>query len=177
MTKINNIAIDNILTRRSIRRFNVLVPVKQSDIECLIECASAAPSARNSRPCHFIAVTKRELLDTLSKTLPHGKMLIEATLAVVVCGETERDGNKLDYWEQDCAAAMENLLLAANALGLGAVWLGVRHSLDNLEMKLKLMFKIPENIAILGIAAIGHPAETKDPHKGIIPTSFHLNKW
>lgn len=177
MAKANNIAINNILTRRSIRRFHVLEPVEQSDIECLIECATAAPSARNLRPCHFLVVTDRELLNTLAKVHPHGKMLATATLAVAVCGETERDGQKLNYWEQDCSAAMQNLLLAANALELGAVWLGVNHSSNNLENELKLMFKVPKDISILGIAAIGHPAETKDPHKGINSTSLHLNKW
>ncbi|MGI6442966.1 MAG: nitroreductase family protein [Synergistaceae bacterium] len=173
----SNPAIDNILARRSIRRFNEKLSIKQAEIECLLECASAAPSAHNLKPFHFIVLTKKEKLNYIAKIHPHAKMLATAPLAIVVCGELERDGEKLDYWEHDCAAAMENLLLAATALRLGSVWIGVRHSNNNLEDKIKTVLEIPNSIGVLAIAAIGHPLETKDPHKGIIPTSLHVNKW
>ena len=172
-----NPAIDNILARRSIRRFNEKLSIKQAEIECLLECASAAPSAHNLKPFHFVVLTDKETLSNIAEMHPYAKMLTTASLAIVVCGEMERNGEKLSYWEHDCAAAMENLLLAVTALGLGSVWIGVRHSQNNLEDKIKQVLEIPSYIGVFSIAAIGHPLETKDPHKGIIPTSLHLNKW
>ncbi len=177
MKDCNNPAILNILSRRSIRRFDPLKPVPHDLIELIIECACAAPSANNCHPWHFIVIEKREILDAIADTHPYGKMLKTATLAVVVCSELEYDDKPLRYWEEDCSAAMQNILLAANALGLGSVWLGAKRGDNNLEVKLKTMLNVPDRIALMSIAAIGWPIETKDPHKGIDAHSLHLNKW
>ncbi|MDO5562230.1 MAG: nitroreductase family protein [Synergistaceae bacterium] len=177
MGEINNAAIENILSRRSVRKYDESRVVDQKTIETLIECASAAPSAHNLRPCHFIIITDRQVLCRLSEEHPFGKMLATAAFAVAVCGETQREAALLDYWEEDCSAAMENLLLAANAVGLASVWLGVRHGPNGLEAKMKGLLEVPGNIAMLGIASIGYPVVTVDPHKGIAPTSLHANKW
>jgi nitroreductase len=72
---------------------------------------------------------------------------------------------------------MQNILLAANAIGLGSVWLGAKRGDNGLEEKLKSLLNVPMNIALMSIAAIGWPLETKDPHKGIDPHSLHSNKW
>ena len=170
-------AILNILSRRSIRRFDQSRSVDAEIIELIIECACAAPSANNSHPWHYIIIDKREILDAVADTHPYGKMLKTAVLAIAVCSELECDDKPLRYWEEDCSAAMENILLAANALELGAVWLGVKHGDNNLEGKLKTMLNVPDRIALMGIAAIGWPLETKDPHKGIDAHSLHMNKW
>jgi len=100
-----------------------------------------------------------------------------AAVAIVVCSELVCADEPLRYWEEDCSAAMQNILLAANALGLGSVWLGVKHGDNNLEGKLKTLLDVPDRIAMMGIAAIGWPLETKDPHKGIDAHSLHINKW
>lgn len=175
--EINRSAIDNILGRRSIRKYDQSRSVDQKTIEILLECASAAPSAHNARPCHFIIITDRSLLTALSEEHPFGKMLSSAALAIAVCGETQREAALLPYWEEDCSAAMQNLLLAANAVGLASVWLGVRHGPNGLEAKMKEMLAVPGDIAMLGIASIGYPALTMDPHKGIMPASLHSDKW
>lgn len=172
----NTQAIENILSRRSIRRYDPAREVPQELRELLIECACAAPSARNLRPWRFIIVDEREKLSAIAEVHAYGKMLDTATLAIIVCGITDGDGD-YSYWEEDCSAAMQNILLAAGAVGLGSVWLGVRHSPDGLEDKLKKMFGVPSGVAILGVAAIGYPAMTRDPHKGIEPHIVHINKW
>lgn len=177
MTQINQEAINNILSRRSIRRFDLLRPVDNASVKKILECACAAPSANNFHPWHFVIVDKREILESMAELHPYGKMLKEASLAMVVCSETEREGRALKYWEEDCSAAMQNILLSANALGLGSVWLGAKRGSDDLEGKLKSLLNVPQDIALMGIAAIGWPLETKDPHKGIDPHSLHSNKW
>lgn len=176
MLKKNNPAIENILGRRSIRGYDPAREVPGELRSLLIECACAAPSAHNFKPWHFIVVDGRERLDTLAEVHPYGKMLSAATLAIIVCGMT-RDEIEYPYWEEDCSAAMQNILLAAHAVGLGSVWLGVRHAESGLEARLKNMFGVPGDAAILGIAAIGYPLTSKDPHKGIEAHAVHTNKW
>lgn len=172
----DNPTIKNILSRRSIRRYDHAREVPAQARELLAECACAAPSAHNYKPWHFIFVDGRERLNELADIHPYGKMLGAATLAIVVCGMTKGEAD-YSYWEQDCSAAMQNILLAANALGLGSVWLGVRHAPGGLEGKLKEILGVPDAAAILGIAAVGYPLGSKDPHSGIEPHVIHTNKW
>ena len=116
-------AYEAILTRRSIRAYTDQ-PVSEELIHKLLVAAMSAPSAANGQPWQFAVITERRLLDALADFLPFGKMLKQAPLAIIVCGETKSSALE-GYWVQDCAAATENLLLAAHVLGLGGVWLGV----------------------------------------------------
>lgn len=177
MTQLNREAIDNILSRRSIRRFDPSKHVDDALVKVILECACAAPSANNYHPWHFVVIDKRQILDSMADLHPYGKMLKTAALAIVVCAETEREGKVMRYWEEDCSAAMQNILLSANALGLGSVWLGAKRGDNDLEGRLKSLLNVPADIALMSIAAIGWPLETKDPHKGIDPHSLHRNKW
>lgn len=168
-------AIRAILGRRSIRRFEEK-PVEKEKIELLIECGSAAPSAANSRPCHFVVATDRPILNRLAEDHPYGKMLFEAPLAIIVCGNPEKNDFARRYWEEDCSAAMQNILVAAHAIGLDGVWLGVRHA-EGCEEAIRKILPIPAHIAVLGIAALGYGKEKKDPHKGIEEGTLHVNGW
>lgn len=170
-----NEAVRAILGRRSIRRFEDR-PVDTETVELLIECACAAPSAANVRPCHFVVVTERRLLSAMAEGHPYAKMLFEAPLAVVVCGEPDKSDFAARYWEEDCSAAMENLLLAAHALSLGGVWIGVRHA-PGQEARIRDILGIPDRITVLGIAALGYARERKEPHSGIPEGTLHLGGW
>ena len=171
----NNDAINTILARRSIRKYENK-PVEREKIDCILECACAAPSANNLRPWHFVEVTERKTLDTLAAAHPYGKMLAQATLAIVVCSEKEKEGSPNTWWEQDCAAAMQNILVAATALGLGSVWLGVNHAADTSE-KIHTILDIPEHIHVMGIAAIGYGTQHKPPYSGIDMEHIHKERW
>ena len=113
--------IKTIFARRSIRKYTAK-PVSKKYIKMMLEAAMAAPSSSNRKPWHFIVVTDRRTLDKLAEVHPYGKMLSEASLCIAVCGDKTISPR---YWVQDCSAATENLLLAATALRIGAVWLGV----------------------------------------------------
>ena len=115
-------SIDVILARRSIRAYTG-EPVREELLTTLLEAAMAAPSSSNRKPWHFVVVQNNETLSKLSDIHPHGKMLGSAAAAIVVCGDLDISP---DYWIQDCSAATENILIAAAALGLGAVWLARR---------------------------------------------------
>ena len=171
----NNYAVDIVLARRSIRAYKDK-PVEREKIDCILECACAAPSARNVRPWHFVEITERRTLDALTGAVPNGKMLAQATLAIVVCGEKEKEGSPHPWWEQGCAAAMQNILLASTALGLGSVWLGVLYK-DDVSKMVHEIVGIPEHIQVMGIAAIGYGAERKPPNGGIDQALVHKERW
>jgi nitroreductase len=161
-----------IFARRSIRRYSAEL-VNEKDVKTMLEAAMAAPSASNRKPWHFIAVTDRQILDNLARAHPYGKMLLEAPLCIAVCGDKTISPG---YWVQDCSAATENLLLAATALGLGAVWLGV-HPREERVNPIRKVLNIPENIVPLNLISIGHPAEKKEPRTQFDELRVHLEHW
>lgn len=164
--------VQTIFARRSIRKYTG-EPVSEEAIETLLKAAMAAPSASNRKPWQFIVVTKRETLDALAKAHRHGKMLFEAPLCIAVCGDlTEMER----FWVQDCSAATENLLLAATALGLGAVWLGV-YPRDERVTAVRRILALPDRITPLSLTSIGHPAEEKEPRTQYNEARVHWEQW
>jgi nitroreductase len=164
--------IETILARRSIRKYTD-EPVSEDDITDLLEAAMAAPSASNRRPWHFITVTERDTLDRLAEAHPYGKMLADAPLGIAVCGDTTISE---PYWVQDCSAATENLLLAAVALNLGAVWLGVFPREERVAAVRRIL-GIPEAVVPLNLISIGHPAETKEARTQYEAARVHRGHW
>lgn len=158
-----NTVLDNIATRTSIRDYEAR-PVEKEKVEKMLRAAMAAPTAMNRQPWHFIVVDKRSLLDQLSEANPHAKMLKKAPLAIVVCGDMDKaiEGGGRDFWIQDASAATENLLLAAHAMDLGAVWTGAYPAEERCEAIAKV-FHLPDNIIPLNIVVIGYPAEHPQP--------------
>jgi nitroreductase len=164
--------IHTIFARRSIRRYTP-EPVSEADVKTLLEAAMAAPSASNRKPWHFVVVTGRQTLDALAEAHPHGKMLFQATLCIAVCGDLTTFER---FWVQDCSAATENLLLAATALGLGAVWLGVYPREDRV-VAVRQVLGMPETITPLNLVSIGHPAEEKEPRTQYDEARVHRERW
>ena len=114
-----------IFGRRSIRAYTPQA-VSDEAVRKLLEAAMAAPSAAATDPWRFVVVKNREMLSRIAEALPYGKMFESAALGIVVGGDLEAAHDKqLSYLLQDCSAAIENLLLCAHVLGLGACWLGV----------------------------------------------------
>jgi nitroreductase len=163
--------IQTIFSRRSIRKYTN-EPVSEADVKTLLETAMAAPSASNNKPWHFVVVTERGTLDVLAEAHPYGKMLAQAALCIAVCGDPAIS----DYWEQDCSAATENLLVTVAALGLGAVWLGVHPRDDRIGFTRQIL-GIPETIIPLNLISIGHPAEEKPPRTQYDEARVHRGRW
>ena len=165
---------DIILTRRSIRAF-LPKKVDEEKIEYLLKAAFAAPSAKNIQPWHFILIRDRKILDEIPKFHPYSKMLYEAPLAICVCGESVKDKFN-GYWILDCSAASANILLAANSLGLGSVWLGIYPRQERIN-ELRNLLEIPEDITPLSLLAIGYPNEEKPPSERFKKERIHFDKW
>ncbi|NLV91675.1 MAG: nitroreductase family protein [Firmicutes bacterium] len=163
-----------ILTRRSIRKYTA-EPVAPEDVEDLLRAAMSAPSARNEQPWHFIVITEQEVKEALMEMHPYAKMLVEAPVAILVCGDKTLETSP-GYWMIDCSAATQNILLAAHSKGLGAVWLGVYPRQERMEPFAKLM-GLPEHVIPFSLVALGHPAEEKPPADRFNPERIRYNRW
>ena len=165
-----------LFTRRSVRRYSG-APVTDAEIRDLLEAAMAAPSAVAKDPWHFVVVRGRAELDKLADVLPNGQMLRQADAAIVICGDLARAHRNLEsYLIQDCAAAVENILLAATILGLGACWLGV-HPVEERMSALRQQFGIPATILPFAAIALGRPVEFPEPRTRFRADAVHQGTW
>jgi nitroreductase len=165
-----------LLGRRSVRAYTG-EPVTDDEVRALLEAAMAAPSAMAKDPWRFLVVRDPAALAALAEGLPNGKMLAGAPLGIIVCGElAAAHRQELSYLLQDCSAALENLLLAAHLLGLGAVWLGVHPNADRVE-HIRRLFGVPEEVLPVGAVAVGRPAERPPPRTRYNPTAVHAGRW
>jgi nitroreductase len=165
-----------IFERRSIR---VYAPGEVSDeqVQKLLAAAMAAPSAAAKYPWRFVVVRNRQTLSRIAAVLPYGQMLASAALGIAVCGDVEMAHDRqISYLLQDCSAAVENLLLAAHILGLGACWLGV-HPREERIKAIKQILSLPDSVIPVACISIGHPGESKEPHATYDRDSVHFEKW
>jgi nitroreductase len=146
--------------RRSIRKYKIGKPVTREQLDQLLGAAMLAPSACNSRPWEFIAVTKRKVLDDIAKIHPYAGMCKTASAAIIVVAIPQTDMPQ-GYFSQDCAAATQNILLEAVSMGLGACWCGVFPK-DERIGPFREYFKIPEPKIPFNVIAIGYPDENPD---------------
>lgn len=163
-----------IFKRRSIRKY-LDKPVAKEDIDDLLRAAMAAPSAGNEQPWEFIIVDDKNILKRIADVHPYAKMLYEAPVAIVVCGDLNKEKYK-GFWVQDCSAATQNILLEATDKGLGTVWIGVYP--DETRVKdISNIFGIPSNVVPLSIVAVGYPDQEMQEVDRFDPQKIHYNKW
>ena len=163
-----------IMTRRSVRRYLNKV-VDEAVIAEVIKAGAAAPSAANQQPWHFLLITERELLIKIADNHPYGKMLKEAAFAVLICHK-EPAASYPELVYDDCGAATQNMLLAAHALGLGAVWIGIHHSKERMDF-LRGLFDIPADYSPFSLIACGHTDEKGRDAGRFKSGMLHTNKW
>ncbi len=162
-----------ILTRRSIRKYRDC-QIPKNLIQNLLQAAMSAPSACNEQPWHFIVIEERDILNRLSAIHSGFQVLKESPLAILVCGEPEAAVLNF-YWEQDCSAATENILIAAQACNLGAVWLGINpRGGEDSETIVKIL-DIPEHIKPFSLVSIGYPAQTLEPSNRFNENKVHYH--
>ncbi|AGW14591.1 nitroreductase family protein [Megalodesulfovibrio gigas] len=147
-------------TRRSIRDYTA-APVTEAQVETLLRAAMAAPSAGNAQPWEFVVVRDAAMLQVVAEIHPYARMAPKAPLGVLVCGDVSREKYP-GFWPQDCAAAVQNLLLAATALGLGTVWTGI-YPVEERVAVFRARFRLPERLVPFCFIPVGHPREAKGP--------------
>lgn len=155
--------IEALRTRRSIRKYTS-EPISDDDVHDLLDAAMHAPSAKNEQPWHFIIVRGEATRSALSKTTPWTYMAAEAPVVIVVCGDLNCDKAN-GMWPQDCAAATQNMLLAARGRNIGSVWCGI-HPQKERETIVREILGLPENIVPFGMVCLGHPDQPfKEEHR------------
>ena len=145
--------------RRSIRAYSK-EKITKEELEKLIDAMRWAPSAGNIQPWKFIIVSNTEIKHKLSIAALDQMFIEEAPIVVVVCAnEKDSEGGygsrgKTLYCLQDTAAAIQNLLLAAYALGLGTCWIGAFN-----EEEVRRILNVPIGVRPVAIVPVGHPSE------------------
>jgi len=168
-----NETLQTIHNRKSVRAYtNQAVPKEK--VEVLLKAAMVAPSSRDNQPWLFYVVTNRETLNKLAERLPSAQMLAKAPMAIIVCGDNAKNIKQPDQalnWALDCSAASQNLLLAAESEGLGAVWTGVFPYKDRVKV-VQDVLQLPENIVPLNAIPIGYPAGNEKPKNKYKPENI-----
>lgn len=166
-----------ILGRKSVRRYTG-EKLTAAELRLLTRAGMAAPSARDKRPWYFIEISEEEVLLELAAGLPNARMLPEAGQAILVLGDLERAplGAGSDYWVQDTSAATENILLAAEALGLGACWTAL-HPMEDRVAHARVTLELPEKVVPLCLIAVGHPQGPQMVKEKFDLTRIFANRW
>lgn len=165
-----------ILERKSVRNYTG-EPVSKEDIERMLRAAMAAPAAVHMLPWKFIVITKKAKLKSLADGLPFAKMLTQAGTGIVVCavpGEAAMSSEAFAIL--DCTCATENILLAAEALGLGAVWTAVYPNKELMDF-VRNELNIPSGVIPLNLIPVGHPTGTDKVQDKFDPKNIHREKW
>ena len=165
-----------IFSRRSVRAYQP-TEVDPELVQDLLESAMADPSAVAKDPWEFIVIRQRSTLARIASGLPNGGLLADAAVGIVVCGDlTRAHDRQLSYLLQDCSAAIENLLLAAQALGLGSCWLGV-HPREDRVAHIRQLLTVPEQVIPVAVIALGWPAESPAPRTRYRAEAVHHETW
>jgi nitroreductase len=163
-------------SRKSVRNFTGQ-SVEKEKLDRLLRAGMAAPTAVDRQPWSFVVVTDRKTLDTLRDGLPYAKMLGKAGAAIIVCAIPEKAfEKKVEFAVIDSSCASENILLAAEALGLGAVWTAAYPYQDRMGIVRKTL-NIPDDVIPLNVIPIGYPTGVDKPKDKYKPDNIHWEKW
>jgi nitroreductase len=166
--------LETILTRRSIRRYTDKT-IDDSVFIDLVKAAVSAPSAGNQQPWQFIIIKDKEKLGKVLEFHPNAKMLLDAQGALLICGDLSKEKHK-GYWVLDCAAATQNILLAAHTNGFGACWLGI-YPREERVAGMKSLVSVPDHVIPFALVSLGVPDEEKNPSDRFDESLVHYEKW
>jgi nitroreductase len=176
MSSSNEDKLNFIFGRRSVRVYSPGA-IDDSTVTKLLQAAMAAPSAMTKDPWRFVIVRNSDTLSKMTAALPGGKMLATASLAIVVCGDLDAAFERqISYLLQDCSACIENLLLGAHVMNLGACWVGV-HPAEESIRQLRAILSLPASVVPVAAIAIGHPGEQLESRTRYEQRYVHSEKW
>jgi nitroreductase len=164
-----------IRTRRSIRRYTG-DQIDDQTLETVLDAGFCAPSAHNRRPWHFLVIRDKAILQVISENHPYARMMPAAGCCIVVCGDQTAQ-ESMGFLIEDCSAAIQNMLLAAHGLGLGAVWCGLYGGGSDLPARFAVLLQLPPGFLAVGMIALGYPAETKPAADRFDGARVHYEKW
>ncbi len=166
--------LDVIYDRRSIRKYQNK-PIEDEKLNEILRAGMYAPSGMNKQPWTFVVCTERNTLDEVQKIHPYSSMLSSAPCCIIVCGDTKVQYTDSSYI-QDCAARVENMLLAACSMGLGSCWLGIYPDKSR-QKDFRKLFNMPDYIEPFCVVALGYPDEQKAMPNRFDKAKIHYEKW
>lgn len=171
-------AIQAIMRRVSVREYSER-EIPDAEVRKILEAGMSGPSCTNARDWSFIVVRDREMLNRMADANGRpAEPLRHARLGILVCGDLERAFKGApDYWVVDGAIAAQNMILAAQDLGIGSVWLGTWPQMDRVQRQANL-FQLPETQVPHCVIAFGYPKQPSAKEKMIYEENrVHFEKW
>jgi len=144
---------ETIKKRKSVRSY-ASTPVPEEVLIKVLDAARLAPSAGNIQPWHFIIVKDEDKRARIAKDCRYGRFLSKSPVVIVACGDKKASPH---WYAVDTAIALEHLVLAATALGLGTCWIGSFN-----QEEIRKMLKLPEKLEVVALIALGYPRKKLD---------------
>lgn len=166
--------LEAIFTRRSVRKFTG-EPVSDKDLETILRAGFQGPTAHNLQPWEFIVIKDKSTFEQIAKIHTYAKMLLQAEVCIIVCGNHNKQGTT-GFLIEDCSAAIENILITTNGLGLGAVWCGL-YPVPHLTKEVSNICLLPDYIIPVGMVVIGHKGEEKKVEDRYDKAKVHYERW
>ena len=166
--------IDTIYDRRSVRKY-IDKEVNPDLVDEILRAAMFAPSGCNKQPWHFVVFNDKELIKEIKAMHPYASALATAPVCIMVCGDTQKEMAP-GFYQVDCSAAIENMILAAKALGLDTCWMGIYPWEDTMAAFTK-RFNLPENVKPFALISVGYSESKQERHRRYDASRIHYNKW
>jgi nitroreductase len=166
--------LEAIFTRKSIRKYTG-ESITEEQLKIILRAGFAAPSAHNRQPWHFVVIRDRQTLEKIASSHPYAKMLPQAGCGIVVCGDSNKE-ERIGFLAEDCSAAIQNMLLAAHGIGLGAVWCGLYPATERAE-EVSGLLGLPGNTIPIGLVVTGHKNEERKAVDQYDEKKVHYEKW
>lgn len=155
--------------RRSVRAYKTDSPIPKETLEAIVDCARLAATARNVQPWEFIVITDPEKLNQVAAISEHGKHIAQSAACIaVVCEDTK-------YYVEDGAAATQNILVAAWALGLGTCW--VAGDKKDYANQLRDLLGAPDTHKLFSLIPLGYAASVPTPKKRALADVLHWEHY
>lgn len=166
--------IDTIYDRRSIRTY-LDKSVNPDLIQEILKAGMFAPSGYNRQPWHFVVFDDKSKIQAIKDMHPYASSLATAPICIMVCGDTEKELAP-GFYQVDCSAAIENMLLAAKSLGLDTCWMGI-YPWEDVMANFTKTYSLPEHIKPFALISLGYGASKIERPNRIDGTKVHYNKW
>ena len=165
---------DAVATRLNVRRYASRT-IGEESVHALLQAAMAAHSEGDERPWHFVVVEDLATRKRIAAAYPTAHIVVQAPVVILVCGDPTLQKHP-GFWVQDCAAATQNIMIKAQAMGLGAMWFGI-HPVEGRVQNIRNILDLPAEVIPFSLTTVGYPAEHNGLKCPYDPSRVHFDRW